>query len=139
MRALTARRRVTGSVIAAALVSMAVLVGTIVAAGQLGATSGIALALLAAGVVAASVLLIVLPVHWLPAIAVVAFAAVPNNMVPNDGILRAVPVMTLILAVWAVRRLLLASADPADARTTRSGLVVLATLFSDCLSRLVSR
>lgn len=130
MRALTARREVAVPIPVVVLLSMAVLVGTIVAAGRIGAEGGVGPALLVGAVACAAVLLVVLPVHWLPAIAAVAFAALPNTMVPNDGVLRAAPAMALILATWAVRRLLLAPGDPAETDSKGSPLVVAASLFS---------
>jgi hypothetical protein len=55
---------------------------------------------------AAIVTLFLLPVHILPAVALVAFALIPPRILPQDGPIGALPLTTMILVVWALRRLL---------------------------------
>jgi len=64
--------------------------------GQIGLIIGVALFIL---------LLSVVPKHWLPAIALAAFAIVPNTLVPNDGLLRAFPLVSAVLLIWVLRRI----------------------------------
>ena len=66
------------------------------------------LALLAFVVV---VTLFLVPAHILPAVALAAFALIPARILPQDGPIGALPLTTMIIVVWAVRRLL---TDPAD-------------------------
>lgn len=47
------------------------------------------------------------PVHVLPAIALAGFSLVPMRLVPSDGPFNAVPPMTIILAIWVFRRVVL--------------------------------
>lgn len=67
-------------------------------------------ALVAATVFGATMFL--LPVGWLPAAAVVAFAVVPNRLVPSESIFNALPPVSLILAIWVFRRLVLGQRPP---------------------------
>ncbi|MBG6213271.1 MAG: hypothetical protein LH475_12735 [Cryobacterium sp.] len=55
---------------------------------------------------AALVTLFLLPVHILPAVALVTFALIPARILPQDGPIGALPLTTMIIAIWALRRLL---------------------------------
>ncbi|WP_104193270.1 hypothetical protein [Cryobacterium sp. Y82] len=59
----------------------------------------------------AVVTLFLLPAHILPAVALATFALVPARILPQDGPIGALPLTTMIIVIWAVRRLLTGSAD----------------------------
>jgi O-antigen ligase len=59
----------------------------------------------------ALVTLFLLPVHVLPAVALVTFALVPARILPQEGPLGALPLTTMIIVVWALRRLLPTRSD----------------------------
>lgn len=51
--------------------------------------------------------LFVVPVHVLPALSLIVFALVPARVLPQDGPFGALPLTTIVLVVWALRRMLL--------------------------------
>ncbi|MDJ0338178.1 O-antigen ligase family protein [Cryobacterium sp. PH31-O1] len=55
--------------------------------------------------------LFLVPAHILPAVALVTFALIPARVLPQDGPIGALPLTTMIIVIWAVRRLLPAKAD----------------------------
>ena len=55
---------------------------------------------------AAVVTLFMLPVHILPAVALVTFALIPARILPQDGPIGALPLTTMIIVIWALRRLI---------------------------------
>ena len=55
----------------------------------------------------ALVALFLVPVHILPTVALVIFALFPARILPQEGALAALPVATVVLGLWAFRRLLL--------------------------------
>lgn len=57
-------------------------------------------------------ILLLLPVQILPAVALVTFALVPARILPQDGPIGALPLTTMIIVIWAVRRLLPTHARP---------------------------
>ena len=57
--------------------------------------------------------LFLLPAHILPAVALATFALIPARVLPQDGPIGALPLTTMIIVVWAVRRLLTGTADRA--------------------------
>ncbi|TFD59099.1 hypothetical protein E3T39_12155 [Cryobacterium suzukii] len=59
----------------------------------------------------AVVTLFLLPAHILPAVALATFALIPARILPQDGPIGALPLTTMIIVVWAVRRLLTGTAD----------------------------
>ncbi len=68
------------------------------------APSGIsALPMLGAGAAAVAVALLV-PVHWLPALALIAFAVLPLQLVPSEGIANVVRPTSILLGIWILRR-----------------------------------
>ena len=88
----------------------------------------------AAAIVAISALALTLavPVHWLPAMALVLFVALPRALVPADGILNAVPVLSMIMLIWLVRRVLAATTAgpiPGGRSVTKIAIQVSAALF----------
>jgi polysaccharide biosynthesis protein PslJ len=64
----------------------------------------VGLAAAVAALIAFAITLMV-PVHWLPMIALVMFVAIPRSLVPSDGILNALPVLSIIMVIWLVRRM----------------------------------
>jgi hypothetical protein len=74
------------------------------------------LALLAFAAVA---VLLLVPVEVLPALALTVFALLPARLLPQDGPLGALPVTTIILVVWAGRRIFLGQGNDTD--TIRAG------------------
>lgn len=50
--------------------------------------------------------LFVIPVHALPSIGLVIFSLLPARILPQEGPLAALPIATIVLAIWALRRLL---------------------------------
>lgn len=76
--------------------------------------------LLVIGFLALSALFLV-PVHFLPATALAVFALVPPRVLPQDGLFGALPLTTIILVVWAGRRLVLGHGSEATGeRMSRS-------------------
>lgn len=68
----------------------------------------------AIGIVAVLLALIALvatPVHWLPAVAAIAFCVLPLRLLPSSGAFGAMPPITAIVVVWVVRRLLMTRND----------------------------
>jgi len=61
--------------------------------------------------VAAVATVLLLPVQILPAVALVTFALVPARILPQDGPIGALPLTTMIIVIWALRRLLPTRAD----------------------------
>ena len=55
--------------------------------------------------------LFLLPVHVLPAVALVTFALIPARVLPQDGPIGALPLTTMIIVVWALRRLITTTAN----------------------------
>jgi hypothetical protein len=51
--------------------------------------------------------LFVVPVEVVPAVALTIFALVPPRILPQDGPLNALPLTTIVLGVWAFRRIVL--------------------------------
>lgn len=54
------------------------------------------------------VVVFVIPAHWLPAVAVGAFAFVPIRFVPDNPLLSALPLPAIVMVVWMIRRGMLA-------------------------------
>ncbi|SEN40335.1 O-antigen ligase family protein [Cryobacterium luteum] len=80
----------------------------------------------------AVVTLFLVPAHILPAVALATFALIPARVLPQDGPIGALPLTTMIIVVWAVRRLLPAKADArpaAPAAPFRSATRYFALLF----------
>ncbi|WP_104082527.1 O-antigen ligase [Cryobacterium sp. Y11] len=67
---------------------------------------------------AAIAALLLLPAEILPAVALTTFALIPPRILPQDGPLGALPLTTIILVIWAVRRLLSTTRDAQRAVTT---------------------
>ena len=55
---------------------------------------------------AAVLTMFLLPVHILPAVALVAFALIPSRLLPQDGPIGALSLTTMVIVIWALRRLL---------------------------------
>lgn len=53
-----------------------------------------------------AVAVFVMPVHWLPSLAMVVLALFPTRYIPSDGPFNALPPLAILLGVWVVRRLL---------------------------------
>jgi hypothetical protein len=70
------------------------------------------LALLAFAAVA---VLLLVPVEILPALALTVFALLPSRLLPQDGPLGALPLTTIILVIWAGRRIFLGQGNDHDA------------------------
>lgn len=57
--------------------------------------------------------ILAMPVHWIPAFALLVLTFFPSRFIPNDGPFRALPPLTVLLVVWAFRRTVLGqSASP---------------------------
>jgi hypothetical protein len=91
----------------ALLVGGAVVVTALVTAAAVYLRVSVLQAAAGVFVVALVVGLFLLPVHWVPSTAVLVLAFFPSRFIPNDGPFRALPPITLILVVWAFRRLVL--------------------------------
>lgn len=106
----------TRLLLAIAIGVAATVVGAVGAAVlELGLTD----AILLGGAAVALVIAFVLPVHVLPAVAVVVFTFLPTRVLSDSGIARAVPLSTLLLLVWVFRRLVLRD-DPEQPVNTLS-------------------
>jgi polysaccharide biosynthesis protein PslJ len=86
--------------------------------------------------VAALATLFVVPVEVVPAVALSIFALVPPRILPQDGPLNALPLTTIVLVVWAVRRIVLGqgngpqwAAGPRSAEPFKTAAVVFGLLF----------
>jgi hypothetical protein len=64
--------------------------------------------------------LFLVPVETVPAVALTIFALVPPRILPQDGPLNAMPLTTIVLVVWAFRRIVLGqgNGNPAGAGTS---------------------
>lgn len=91
---------------------LATIVGAVIAAVQGVSVVEIAALVFLIGV---ATVLFVIPVHWLPAFAVLFLAFFPSRFVPSDGPFRALPPITLLLVIWAFRRLVLRQGDSPEA------------------------
>ncbi|MCU1637146.1 MAG: hypothetical protein JWQ68_2385 [Cryobacterium sp.] len=60
----------------------------------------------------AVVTLFVIPVHTLPAVALATFAIIPARILPQEGPFGALPVTSVILVIWAVRRVVMRQGGP---------------------------
>jgi hypothetical protein len=74
---------------------------------------------------AAVAVLLLVPVEILPALALTVFALLPSRLLPQDGPLGALPLTTIILVIWAGRRIFLgqgndAYVEPGNIRGTAS-------------------
>ena len=94
-------RRTVLSALAVAVAAVLVIAAFVAAALPSALTSAV---LLAVAVVGVSVLLAV-PVHLLPAVALLVFAFVPMQLVPSEGIANVTRPAVLVLYVWVLRRL----------------------------------
>lgn len=63
---------------------------------------------------AALLALFVVPVEHLPALSLILYALIPPRILPQDGPLGALPLTTIVLAVWGFRRLILRQGDGGD-------------------------
>ena len=106
----TQRRLRSTPVVIVVLAAMFVLVASAVLPRFIP-TLGITVILLALLGGAAVLILFLLPVHILPAVALVAFALIPSRLLPQDGPIGALPITTMIIVIWALRRLLPAKKD----------------------------
>jgi polysaccharide biosynthesis protein PslJ len=66
----------------------------------------------------------VVPVHWLPAIALGMFILVPNRITPDGYTLR-IPLWGFLIAIWVFRRLLLRSREVGQRENDASRTLVL--------------
>lgn len=82
----------------------------------------------------AAAALFVVPVEMVPAIALILFALVPARVLPQDGPFGALPLTTIVLVVWMVRRWLFPADDhgirePEESAPFRAAAVICAMLF----------
>ena len=79
------------------------------------------------------VAMLVIPTRALPATALVIFVLVPARLLPQDGPLGALPLTTIVIVIWAIRRAIAprSAARPSGIRPTtwRVATAVLAALF----------
>lgn len=84
-------------------------------------------------VIVGLIAMLLIPSHALPATALVLFAVVPPRLLPQDGPLGALPITTIVLVIWAIRRIVAPGDRPASQPLPRSGFriasAVLAVLF----------
>jgi hypothetical protein len=76
--------------------------------------------------------LFVVPVETLPAVALVLYVLIPPRMLPSDGPLAALPLMTIVLGIWGFRRLVLRQGErmaPGDIPRRGEPFKALALLF----------
>ncbi|TFD71741.1 O-antigen ligase [Cryobacterium sp. Hb1] len=106
----TLRRLRSTPVVLIAFAALLVIVASVVLPRFI-TTVGIILIPLTLLAFAAAATLLLLPVHILPAVALVTFALVPARVLPQDGPIGALPLTTMIIVIWAVRRLLPTKTD----------------------------
>ncbi len=106
----TLRRLRSAPVVLVVLAAVFVIVASIVLP-RFVSSLGIIVIPLALLAFAALVTLFLLPVQILPAVALVTFALIPARVLPQDGPIGALPLTTMIIVIWAVRRLLPVKTD----------------------------
>ncbi|MGL4340274.1 MAG: hypothetical protein ACRCSP_07620 [Rhodoglobus sp.] len=73
------------------------------------------------------------PVHWLPAMALVFFVIIPRAVVPSPGLLKAIPAFSIIMLIWVIRRLLMSVTRAESSRLVlppRRSLIVIVVQLS---------
>ncbi|TFB73338.1 hypothetical protein E3O06_08940 [Cryobacterium glaciale] len=118
-------------IILVALAALFVIVASLVLPRFVAEVGVIVLPLTLLAFVAVATLFLV-PTHILPAVALATFALIPARVLPQDGPIGALPLTTMIIVVWAVRRLLTGPADlpgPAAPAPFRSATRYFALLF----------
>lgn len=99
------RRTVRRALFISAAALLVVVVGVL--APRFVSDFGIIVVPLALIAFAAIAVLFLVPVEILPAVALTVFALVPSRILPQDGPLGALPLTSIILVVWAARRIIL--------------------------------
>ncbi|WP_104130090.1 O-antigen ligase [Cryobacterium sp. N21] len=110
----TLRRLRSTPVVLVVLAALFVIVSSVVLPRFI-TTVGIILIPLTLLAFAAVVTLFLLPAHILPAVALVTFALIPARILPQDGPIGALPLTTMIIVIWALRRLLPTKTDASPA------------------------
>jgi hypothetical protein len=105
-------RRPVAPILSVAAIAVVLVAGTTFGLLRFVDEPGPALALALPVLAAGLVFVFVVPVHTLPAIALVVFAIVPTRLIPNDGPFNAIPPIAALMAIWVLRRAILGQASP---------------------------